>query len=119
VCGESNEGLARTPPSIGHLETSEEACAPQAGRRTRLGPHSRDFLRTSTLAVAALGLAAVTVATETEKKLTFVLEAGQVRHVRLKIQMGIVVGRIVPELVDRAEAEGELKDLSHIVQPLN
>jgi hypothetical protein len=61
----------------------------------------------------------VTATTETEKKLTFVLEAGQVRHVRLKIQMGIMVGRIVPELVDRAEAEEELKDLSYIAQPLN
>jgi hypothetical protein len=60
----------------------------------------------------------VTATTETEKKLTFVLEAGQVRHVRLKIQMGIMVGRIVPELVDRAEAEAELKDLSYIAEPL-
>lgn len=60
----------------------------------------------------------VTAATETEKKLTFTLEPRQERYVRLKIQMGILVGRIVPELVDRAEAEGELKDLSLIADPL-
>ena len=61
----------------------------------------------------------VTAATETEKKLTFVLEPGQVRYVRLKMQMGILVGRVVPELVDKPEAERELKELSYIAQPLN
>jgi hypothetical protein len=61
----------------------------------------------------------VTAATETEKKLTFVLEAGQERYVRLKIQMGVFVGRVVPELVDKEEAYGEMKDLSYIAQPTN
>src|SRR5215510_16288066 len=56
----------------------------------------------------------VTAATETEKKLTFVLEQGQERYVRLKMQMGVLVGRIVPELVDKGEAEKELKSLSYI-----
>jgi Protein of unknown function (DUF2846) len=60
----------------------------------------------------------VTAATETEKKLTFVLEPGQERYVRLRIQMGILVGRIVPELVDKPDAEGELKELSYIAEPL-
>ena len=60
----------------------------------------------------------VTAATETEKKLTFTIEPRQERFVRLKIQMGVFVGRIVPELVDKAEAEGELKDLSFIAEPL-
>lgn len=60
----------------------------------------------------------VTAATETEKKLTFTLEPGQQRYVRLKIQMGLLVGRIVPELVDKDEAEGELKELSYIAEPL-
>src|SRR5262245_15911422 len=59
----------------------------------------------------------VTAATETEKKLTFTLEPLQERFVRLKIQMGILVGRIVPELVDKADAEKELKDLSFIPDP--
>jgi Protein of unknown function (DUF2846) len=60
----------------------------------------------------------VSASTETEKKLTFTLEPRQERFVRLKIQMGLFVGRIVPELVDKAEAEGELKDLSFIPDPL-
>ena len=60
----------------------------------------------------------VSAATETEKKLTFTLEPQQERFVRLKIQIGVFVGRIVPELVDKAEAVDELKDLSFIAEPL-
>ena len=60
----------------------------------------------------------VSAATETEKKLTFTLEPRQERFVRLKIQIGVFVGRIVPELVDKAEAENELKNLSFIAEPL-
>jgi hypothetical protein len=60
----------------------------------------------------------VTAATETEKKLTFTLEPRQERFVRLKIQMGVFVGRIVPELVDKADAERELRKLSFIPDPL-
>jgi hypothetical protein len=66
----------------------------------------------------APGNCEVSAATETEKKLTFTLDPGQERFVRLKIQLGVLVGRIVPELVDRAEAEEELKNLSFIVDPL-
>jgi hypothetical protein len=60
----------------------------------------------------------VSAATETEKRLTFTLEPRQERYVRLKIQIGVLVGRIVPELVDKAEAEEELKGLSFIANPL-
>lgn len=60
----------------------------------------------------------VTSSTETEKQLTFTLAPAQVRYVRLKIQMGFFVGRIVPELVDRVEAEEEMRDLSFVANPL-
>lgn len=60
----------------------------------------------------------VTAAAETDKKLTFTLEPRQERFVRLKFQMGVFVGRIMQELVDKAEAEGELKELSFIAEPL-
>ena len=66
----------------------------------------------------APGDCVVTAATETEKRLTFTLDPRQERYVRLKIQMGLLVGRIVPELVDKAEAEEELKGLSFIADPL-
>lgn len=61
----------------------------------------------------------VSAATETEKKLTFVLEPGQERYVRLRMQMGILVGRVVPELVDKAEALEDLDGRSYIASPLN
>jgi len=60
----------------------------------------------------------VSAATETEKKLTFTLEPAQERYVRLKVQMGIFVGRIVPELVNKDEAMKELQGLSFIKDPL-
>ena len=60
----------------------------------------------------------VAAATETEKKLTFTLAPREERYVRLKIQMGLMVGRIVPELVDKSEAESDLKSLSYIAEPL-
>lgn len=60
----------------------------------------------------------VAAATEAEKKLTFTLAPREERYVRLKIQMGVFVGRIIPELVDKAEAESELKTLSYIAEPL-
>jgi hypothetical protein len=56
----------------------------------------------------------VTAATETEKKLTFTLEPLQERYVRLKMQFGILVGRVIPELVNKDEAEKELKELRYI-----
>lgn len=46
-------------------------------------------------------------------------EPGQVRYVRLKMQMGILVGRVVPELVDKPEAERELEGLSYMATPTN
>jgi Protein of unknown function (DUF2846) len=61
----------------------------------------------------------VSAATETEKKLTFVLEPGQIRYVRLRMQMGILVGRVIPELVDGQEAVRELEGLSYIESPPN
>ena len=60
----------------------------------------------------------VAASTEAEKKLTFTLAPREERYVRLKIQMGVMVGRIVPELVDKTEAESELKSLSYISEPL-
>src|SRR5215510_585589 len=57
----------------------------------------------------APGGCVVSASTETEKRLTLTLEPRQQRYVRLKIQIGVLVGRIVPELVDKAEAEEELK----------
>jgi hypothetical protein len=53
----------------------------------------------------------VTTETEVERKLTFTLDAGQVRYVRLNISMGLFVGRVYGELVDEAKGKEEIADL--------
>jgi outer membrane murein-binding lipoprotein Lpp len=55
----------------------------------------------------------ISTSTEVERKLTFTLDKGQVRYVRLNISIGFFVGRIIPELVDNATGEKEIADLSH------
>ena len=47
------------------------------------------------------------------RKLTFTLEAGQVRYVRLNIAMGLFVGRVYGELIDEAKGKEELSDLRY------
>ena len=55
----------------------------------------------------------VATETEVERKLTFTLEAGQVRYVRLNIAMGLFVGRVYGELIDEAKGKEELSDLRY------
>ncbi len=55
----------------------------------------------------------MTVATGTEKKLTFTLEPGQERYVRLCIQMGVFVGRIVPGLGNKATRKDPPQRVTH------
>lgn len=55
----------------------------------------------------------VSTSSEVEKKLTFVLEAGQTRYVRLSVGLGILVYRIYPELSNATEAIQELQDLKY------
>ena len=60
----------------------------------------------------------VSTSTEVEKKLTFNLEAGQTRYVRTVIGLGLMVGRVYPELMDDAIGQKELQECSYIGQPL-
>lgn len=55
----------------------------------------------------------VSTTTELEKKLTFVLEAGQVRYVKTLVNFGLMVGRVYPELVDPVAAKSEIDSLSY------
>jgi hypothetical protein len=55
----------------------------------------------------------VTTATEVEKTLTFTLDAGQVRYVRLAISLGVFVGRVYGELVDETVAVKEMESTSY------
>jgi hypothetical protein len=60
----------------------------------------------------------VACSTEVEQKLTFTLDRGQTRYVRTVISMGILAGRVQPELVDDAAGANELKSMSYIGTPL-
>lgn len=66
----------------------------------------------------APGAQEVVTATEVEKKLTFTLEPGQTRYVRTSIGMGVLAGRVYPELVDATTGEKELQESSYIGKPL-
>lgn len=51
--------------------------------------------------------------TEVTNKVSFVLAKGEVKYVRTSPQLGLLAGRIVPELVGAAEATKELPELSY------
>lgn len=51
--------------------------------------------------------------TEATNKVSFVLEKGEVKYVRTAPSIGLLVGRVVPELVNADEANKELNDLSY------
>ena len=56
----------------------------------------------------------VSLTTEVKEKINFRLSAGETRYVRLKIGLGLVVGRMYPELVDESRALGELAGLNRM-----
>jgi hypothetical protein len=53
----------------------------------------------------------VTATTEVERKLSLMLDKGQVRYVRLGVSMGFFVGHVYPELVDEDVAQREIRNL--------
>lgn len=55
----------------------------------------------------------VMCSTEVDKKLTFTLDKGEIKYVKTSIGLGLLVGRVVPELVSMEEAQKELSDLSY------
>jgi hypothetical protein len=52
--------------------------------------------------------------TEVSNKLSFVVDKGEVKYVRTKVSMGLMVGHVVPELVSADEARKEIASLSYI-----
>jgi len=56
----------------------------------------------------------VVTETEVEKKLTFTLDAGQVRYVRLDISMGFMVGHVYGELIDEDKARSQIVDMRYV-----
>jgi hypothetical protein len=58
----------------------------------------------------------VTTATEVEKKLTFALEQGQPRYVRLDMSMGFFLGHVYAVLVDEEKAKKEMESTTYTVK---
>jgi hypothetical protein len=55
----------------------------------------------------------VVTSSEVEKKLTFTVSAGETRYVRLGVGLGVLVYRIIPELVAEDEARKEIAELAY------
>ena len=55
----------------------------------------------------------VSTSTEVERQLTFTLAPKETRYVRTSPSLGLLVGRVQPELVPQAEAEKEIADLHY------
>lgn len=58
------------------------------------------------------GKYAVSTSTETEKTLSFALDAGETKYVRTSVSMGLMVGRVIPTLETPEKAQEELPSLS-------
>lgn len=56
----------------------------------------------------------VVLSTEVDKKLTFALDSQQEKCVRMTVGLGVVVYRVYPELVEKAQCDAEIQDLSYI-----
>lgn len=56
----------------------------------------------------------VETTTEVSRRLTFTLEKGQTRYVKLSISMGFAVGHVYPQLVDDAVGKKEVAECKYI-----
>lgn len=65
----------------------------------------------------AAGSHEASTSTEATNKVTFVLDKGEIKYVRTKVQMGLLVGHVIPELVSAEEAQKELPSLSYTGAP--
>lgn len=55
----------------------------------------------------------VLLSTEVERKLSFTLDKGQKRYVRMSVGLGVLIYRVFPVLVEESEALREMEDLSY------
>jgi len=56
----------------------------------------------------------VVTGSEVDRKLTFTIGAGETRYVKLGVGLGVLVWRIIPELVDEPKAKSEIADLAFV-----
>jgi hypothetical protein len=62
----------------------------------------------------AAGNHRIATSTEVERELTFSLDEGQTRYVRLDVSMGFFIGHVYPNLVEPDKAKSEIKDCHYI-----
>ena len=60
----------------------------------------------------------ISLTSEVEKKLSFAVNKGESKYVKLAVGLGVVVYRVYPELIDPLKAETDLTDLAYIGPPL-
>jgi hypothetical protein len=65
----------------------------------------------------AEGKYSVAVATEVENRVEFNLAVGQTRYVRTYVSMGILIGRVYPQLIEPDQARADLGDLHYTGDP--
>ncbi len=56
----------------------------------------------------------IATATEVDRELTFHLDKGQTRYVRLDVSMGFFVGHVYPDLIEEEEAVKEIESCHFI-----
>ncbi|MFL6658803.1 MAG: DUF2846 domain-containing protein [Massilia sp.] len=56
--------------------------------------------------------------TETENKLSFVVDKGEVKYVRTRVSMGVLVGHVTPVLVNTTEGSAEIAETSYTGKPV-
>jgi hypothetical protein len=56
----------------------------------------------------------IATSTEVERELTFYLEEGQTRYVRLDVSIGFFVGHVYPNLVEQEKAVSEIESCHYI-----
>ena len=56
----------------------------------------------------------VSTATETEKSVSFKLDAGETKYVKTSVGFGLLVGRIIPSIESPDEALKNLEDLHYV-----
>jgi Protein of unknown function (DUF2846) len=59
----------------------------------------------------------VSTATETEKTVSFKLDAGETKYVKTSVGFGLLVGRVIPSLESADEATKNLDDLHYTGAP--
>ncbi|MGW8394564.1 DUF2846 domain-containing protein [Pseudoduganella sp. HUAS MS19] len=123
-------GCAATGPKFAQQESVMPKLAAEQGRvyfyrvDSMLGAAVRPSVKVDGVAVgdsvpggyffvdAAAGSHEAATSTEATNKLTFVLDKGEIKYVRTKVQMGMLAGHVIPELVSADEAQKELPSLS-------